>query len=83
MSPEEVHCIRNHAYLKRYYESHKDALRTRIREHAHGKRRQQDDALAEIREAAARILKGAEDLAFVLKTLSAPRVSPAEETYQP
>ncbi len=75
MTPEEVRSIRNRAYSKRYYETHKDAVRTRIREHAHGKRRQ--------REAAALILKGAEALAVVLKTLSPPRVSPPEETSQP
>ena len=49
MSPEEVRRIRNRAYSKRYYESDKDVVRTRIREHAHGKRRQLDDVLAEIR----------------------------------
>ena len=83
MSPQEVRRIRNRAYSNRYYESHKDAVQTRIREHAHGKRRQLNDALAEIREAAALILKGTEALAVVLKTLSAPRVSPPEETSQP
>ena len=83
MTPEETRRIRNRAYSKRYYETHKDAVRTRIREYTHGKRRQLDDALAEIREAAALILKGAEDIAVVLKTLSPSRVSPPEETYQP
>ena len=83
MLPERVRRIRNQAYSKRYYETHKDDVRTRIREHAHGTRRQLDDALAEIREAAALILKGAEALAVVLKTLSPPRVSPPEETSQP
>ena len=58
MSLDEVRRIRNRAYSKRYDETHKDAVRTRIREHAHGKRRHLDDALAEIRETAALILKG-------------------------
>ena len=58
MTPEETRRIRSRASSKRYYESHKDVVRTRIREHARGKRRQLDDALAEIREAAALILKG-------------------------
>ncbi len=83
MSSEEARRIRSRANSKRYYESHNDAVRTRIREHAHGKRRQLDDSLAEIREAAAHILKGVDALAAVLKTLSAPRVSPPEETSQP
>jgi hypothetical protein len=83
MSPEEARRIRSRANSKCYYESHKDAVQTRVREHAHGKRRQLDDALAEIREAAALILKGADALAAVLKTLSAPRVSSSEETSQP
>ena len=83
MSTEEVRRIRNRDYSKRYYESHKDVVRTRIRELAHGKRRQLDDALADIREATVLILKGTEALAVVLQTLSAPRVSPPEETSQP
>ena len=83
MSPEETRRIRSRANSKRYYESHKDAVRTRVQEHAHGKRRQLDDALDEIRGAAALILVGAEALAVVLKTLSGPRVSPSEETSQP
>ena len=78
MSPDEVRRILNRAYSKRYYESHKDDVRTRIRGHAHGTRRQLEDELAEIREAAALILKGAEALAVALKTLSAPRISPPD-----
>ena len=39
MSLEEVRRIRNRAYSKRYYETHKDAVRIHIREHVHGKRR--------------------------------------------
>ncbi len=84
MSPEETRRIRSRAYSKRYYELHRDdVVRTCVREHAHGKRRQLDDALDEIRGAAALILVGAEALAAVLKTLSGPRVSPSEETSQP
>ena len=83
MTPTEVRRICNRAYSKRYNKSHKDVVRTRIRERAHGKRRQLENSLAEIREAAVLILKGAEALAFVLKTLSATRVSPPEETSQP
>ncbi len=49
-------------------------MRTRVQEHAHGKRRQLDDGLAEIREAVALILQGIEALTAVLKTLLAPRV---------
>ena len=83
MAPEEGRRICERAYSKRFFESQKDVVRTRIREHAHGKRRQLDDALAEIHEAAALILKRAEAMVVVLKTLSAPRVSPPEKPSQP
>jgi hypothetical protein len=83
MSPEEVRRIRNRAYSKRYYESHNDAVRTRIREHAHGKRQQLDDALDEIRVVVALIFKGNEALAVVLKTLLAPHFTSGKKLLSP
>ncbi len=64
--PGESRRIRSLASSKCYYDLHKDSVRTRIQEHAHGKRRQLDDALVEIREDAGLIIKGVDALATIL-----------------
>ncbi len=50
MSPEEARQIRSRANSKRYYGLHKNAVRTRVRDYAHGKRRQLDEILKQAQE---------------------------------
>ena len=45
MTPEETRRIRSRVYSKREYKADKEAVKTRVREHAHGKRRQIDESL--------------------------------------
>ncbi len=80
MSPEETRVIRSRANSKRYYESHKDAVRARVREYAHCKRRQLDESLKQAQE----ILEEALIIREALTTaLNSARVSAPEETSYP
>ena len=83
MSPEETRRIRSRANSKRYYESHKDAVRTRVREHAHGKRRQLDESLKQAQAVLEEALIIREALTTALNKHNSTRVSAPEETSQP
>ena len=83
MTPEETRRIYSRVYSKRYYESHKEVVKTRVREHAHAKRRQKDESLKQAEE----ILEEApiirEALTAALNKHNSARVSAPEEISQP
>ena len=59
---------------RQYYATHKDAVRTRFREHAHGKRRQLDDGM---KQAQASLEEAFLILQALSSALNNSRVSPA------
>ncbi len=83
MSPEETRRIRSRANSKRYFESHKDAVRARVREYAHGKRRQLDESIKEVQAILEESLIIREALTTALSKHFSARVSAPEETSQP
>ncbi len=83
MSPEETRRVRNRANSKRYYESHKEAVKARVREYAHGKRRQLDASLTLAQEVLEEALIIREALTIALSKHNSARVSAPEEFSQP
>ena len=83
MSSEEARRIRSRANSKRYYELHKDAVRARVRDYAHGKRRQLDESLKQAQEILEEALIIREALTTAISKHSSARVSDPEETSQP
>ena len=59
---------------RQYYAAHKDAVRTRIREHAHGKRRQLEEG---IKQAQVALEEALLTLQALSGALTSSRVSPA------
>jgi hypothetical protein len=83
MTPEETRLIRSRASSKRYYESHKDAVRARVREYAHGKRRQLDESIKQANAILEESLLIREALTTALNKHNSARVSAPEETSYP
>ena len=83
MSSEEARRIRSRANSKRYYELHKDAVRARVRDYAHGKRRQLDESLKQAQEILEEALIIREALTAALNKHNSARVSAPEEISQP
>jgi predicted RNase H-like nuclease len=83
MTPEETRRVRSRVYSKRYYESHKEAVKTRVREHAHAKRRQIDESLKQAEEILEEALIIREALTAALNKHISARVSAPEEISQP
>ncbi len=83
MTPEETRRIRSRAYSKRYYESHKEAVKVRVRDHAHGKRRQIDESLKQAQENLEKALIIREALTAAFNNHNSARVSAPEEISQP
>ena len=83
MTPEETRRIRSRAYSKRYYKSHKEAVKARVREHAHSKRRQIDESLKQAQEILEEALIICEALTATLNKQNSARVSAPEEIAQP
>ncbi len=83
MTPEETRRIRSRAYSKRYYDSHKEAVKARVREHAQGKRRQIDESLKQAQEILEEALIIREALTAALNKHNSARVSAPEEISQP
>ena len=83
MSPEETRRIRNRANSKRYYESHKEAVKARAREHAHGKRRQLDESIKQAHAILEEALIIRDALTTALSKHHSARVSAPEEFSHP
>ncbi len=83
MTPEEIRVIRSRANSKRYYETHKEAVRARVREHAHAKRRQLDESIKQAEEILEESLLIREALTAARNKHNSARVSAPEETSQP
>ncbi len=74
--------IRSRANSKRYYELHKDAVRARVREYAHGKWRQLDESIKEVQAILEEALIIREALTGALYKHNSARVSAPEELSQ-
>ncbi len=83
MSPEETRRIRSRANSKQYYESHREVVKARVREHAHGKRRQLDESLKLAQEVLEEALIIREALTIALSKHNSARVQAPEEFSHP
>ena len=83
MIPEETRRIRSHASSKRYYESHKEAVKIRVREHAHAKRQQIAESLKQAEEILEEVLIIRVGLTAALNKHISARVSAPDEISQP
>jgi hypothetical protein len=83
MTPEETRLIRSRTNSKRYYESHKDAIRARVREYAHGKWRHLDESVKQANTILEESLLIREALTPALNKHNSARVSAPEETSYP
>ena len=83
MTHEETRRISGRAYPKRYYDSHKEAVKARVREQAHGKRRQIDESLKHPEEILEEALIIREALTAALNKHNFVRVSAPDEISQP
>ncbi len=79
MTPEETRQIRGRTSSKRYYESHKDAVRARVREYAHGKRRQLSESIKQANAVLEEALLIREALTTAASNHNSARVSAPEE----